>query len=449
MSQATLLRRREIIEALRRGTVPRRGLEQFAVGLSRFEQAIDLEIEAAAAGRGSFKAVRGDYGTGKTFFVRWLQHRARQLGFATAEVQISENDTPLYRMETIYRRALEGLQTQEWESGAFRALIDRWFFTLEDEVISQGKVDQNNADAVAAQVGTLLEQRLASISANHPQFAAALRGCHRARTQGDLATADGLLAWLMAQPNVSASIKGSAGLKGDVDHRGAGGFFRGLLAVLQQIGRKGLVLVLDEVETIQRVRADSREKSLNAIRQLIDELYDGRYPGLYVVITGTPQFFDGPQGVKRLPPLAQRLHVDFAADAKFDSSRAGQIRLQPFDTEKLCIVGMKVRDLYPTEHPERIASKVTDEVVRGLASSVVGRLGGKVGVAPRVFLKRLVGDVLDRVEEHAEFNPTAHYNLALDPNELTPEERVAAGIERSVDDIELELRDKLVSNERS
>ena len=46
----------------------------------------------------------------------------------------------------------------------------------------------------------------------------------------------------------------------DVDHTGALGFLRGLLALLRQTGRKGLMLILDEVETIQRVRADSREQ---------------------------------------------------------------------------------------------------------------------------------------------------------------------------------------------
>ena len=34
-------RRREIIDALRRGTVPQRGLDVFAVGLGRFEPAVD------------------------------------------------------------------------------------------------------------------------------------------------------------------------------------------------------------------------------------------------------------------------------------------------------------------------------------------------------------------------------------------------------------------------
>jgi hypothetical protein len=48
-----------------------------------------------------------------------------------------------------------------------------------------------------------------------------------------------------------------------------------------------LLFVLDEVETLQRVRGDVREKSLNALRQLIDEVDSGSFPGLYVLITGT------------------------------------------------------------------------------------------------------------------------------------------------------------------
>ena len=89
--------------------------------------------------------------------------------------------------------------------------------------------------------------------------------------------------------------------------------------------------MLDEIETLQRVRGDVREKGLNALRQLIDEVDAGRFPGLYLVITGTPAFFDGPQGVHRLEPLAQRLHVDFQTDARFDNPRAVQVRLPGFD----------------------------------------------------------------------------------------------------------------------
>jgi hypothetical protein len=439
MAAPSLMRRKEIIAALRNGTVPRRGIELYAVGLERFTTAIDEELDRTALGQGVFKAIRGDYGTGKTFFARWVQHRALHAGFAAADVQISENETPLYKMATIYRRAMESLRTREWVDGAFRTLVDRWFYSLEEEVIARPDFPAQDASAVGLAVGELLEKRLAHVSATQPQFAAALRGCHHARAHDDTPTAEGLVAWLMGQPNVGADIKRKAGIKGEIDHFGAAGFFRGLLALLSQTGRKGLCLVLDEVETIQRVRGDIREKSLNALRQLIDEVDSGRYPGLYLLITGTPSFFEGPQGIRRLPPLEQRLHVDFGKDATFDSSRAIQIRLPPFTEERLVNVGKRVRDIYPTAHPDRVAARLGDDAVAALARKVTGQLGGKVGIAPRLFLKKLVGDVLDRIEEHETFDPTVHYELSVSPSEMRAEERAAAGIDQSPDDIALDL----------
>ncbi|MEP6651899.1 MAG: BREX system ATP-binding protein BrxD [Myxococcales bacterium] len=431
-------RRREVMAALRHGTVPSRGLEHYAVGLDRFSKTLERELADVSLGVGGFKAVRGDYGTGKTFFARWVRHMAQQQGFATAEVQISETETPLYHMEKVYRRAVESLATKEWSDGAFRALVDRWLYSLEEEVRERPGFS-GNEKALSTAVDELLEGRLAEVSAINPQFSAALRGCHGARVAEDAATAEGLLAWIMGQPNVGADIKRRAGIKGELDHFAAGAFLRGLLEVLKQTGRKGLFLVLDEVETIQRVRADSREKSLNALRQLIDEIDRGRYPGLYLMITGTPAFYDGPSGVRKAPALEQRLHVDFGADPKFDSARAVQIRLLPFDEERLVEAGCRVRDLYDADDPQRLAARITDEFIRALAKQVAGKLGGKVGVAPRIFLRKLV-QVMDQVDEHAAFDPVAHYKLEIQAGELNADERQAAGMERTVDDIELELK---------
>ena len=107
-------RRREVIDALRRGTVPSHGLDALAVGLDRFEDAVDEALEQAAVGEAVFKAVRGEYGAGKTFFTRWLAQRGRTRGFASTEIQISENETPLHRLETVYRRLTEHLTTSEF-----------------------------------------------------------------------------------------------------------------------------------------------------------------------------------------------------------------------------------------------------------------------------------------------------------------------------------------------
>jgi hypothetical protein len=98
-----------------------------------------------------------------------------------------------------------------------------------------------------------------------------------------------------------------------------------------------------------------------------------------------------------------------------------------------------VRDLYARQSqvPERIQSLADDAYIADLATAVTGQLGGKVGIAPRIYLKKLVADVLDRIDQFPDFDPRTHYALTVSDTELTLTERAARGA-RGVDDIELE-----------
>lgn len=433
-------RRQEVVDALRRGTVPQRSLDAFAVGLERFEPALDEDLSLVQRGGSVFKAVRGEYGSGKTFFARWLQERAKRIGFATSEVQVSEAETPLHRLETVYRRLIERLSTRDVPSGALRSVVDGWFFALEQDVLAEGSVREDQTEALVERTSTLMEQRLAEVTRSAPALAAALRAYRQAGAASDGPVAEGILAWVGGQPNVGADIKRAARIKGEIDHFGALSLLQGLLVMLRDSGHRGLVVVLDEVETLQRVRSDVRDRSLNALRQLVDEIDSGRFPGLYLMITGTQAFYDGPQGIQRLAPLAQRLHTDFATEARFDNPRAVQIRLPGFTLPLLEAVGCRIRDLY-AEHAqsrERVTALVNDAYVADLARAVTGGLGGRVGVAPRIFLKKLVGDILDRVDQFADFDPRQHYALTLAETELTDVEREARAA-RSPDDIVLDV----------
>ncbi|MCM3886259.1 BREX system ATP-binding protein BrxD [Frankia sp. R82] len=434
-------RRRDVLDALRRGAVPAVGLDLLAVGLDRFERAATEDIAAVAAGGSVFKAVRGEYGSGKTFFTRWLAERAKKVGLAVAEVQISENETPLHKLETVYRRLTERLTTATFPPSALRQVVDGWFYALEEDVLATDVAAGVNAEALDRAVADLVDRRLADVARTAPAFAAALRGYRAALATGDEATAAAVLAWLGGQPHVAASARRAAGVRGDLDHFGALGFLQGLLAVLRDSGFRGLLVVLDEVETLQRVRSDARDKALNALRQLIDEVHSGRFPGLFLVITGTPAFYDGPQGAARLAPLAQRLATDFTANPKFDNPRAVQLRLTGFTEASLVELGGRVRDLYAAGTSGAAAGRIEhladDAYLRELAGAVAGRLGGKVGVAPRLFLKKLVGDVLDRVDQFDDFDPRRDYPLTLTSAEMSDLERNAAATRAN--DIDLDL----------
>ncbi|MPY94450.1 MAG: BREX system ATP-binding protein BrxD [Acidimicrobiia bacterium] len=440
MTAVSPQRRLDILDALRRGTVPGQGLDVLAVGLDRFVATFDEELDRAASGAGVFKAVRGEYGAGKTFLTRWLAERAKGRGLAAAEVQISETDTPPHRYQTIYRRLVEQLSTASVRGGALRTIVDSWFFTLEEDVLAEGGVDEQDTVELTRRTGLLMERRLGEVTRRAPAFSAVLRAYLEATTMGDRATADGQLAWLGGQPHVAASVKRAAGIKGDLDHDAALSFLAGLLAVLRDAGYPGLLVVLDEVETMQRMRSDTRDKGLEALRKLVDDVYEGRFPGLYLLITGTPAFFDGPQGVQRLAPLAQRLHTDFATEARFDNPRAVQVRLPGFTIDSLVEVGTRVRGLFAegAADPARIRTVCDDDYLALLAVAVTGELGAKVGIAPRLYIKKLVGDVLDRVDLLPEFDPRQHYKLTVVDTELTDVERNARAAV-GPDDIELDL----------
>ncbi|MFB6351017.1 MAG: BREX system ATP-binding domain-containing protein, partial [Bradymonadaceae bacterium] len=185
-------RRLDILDALRRGAVPAEGLDVLAVGLDRFDDAVEDELERVQRNRGAFKAVRGEYGTGKTFFSRWLQEQARKKGFVTTEVQVSESQTRLHKMETVYRAAMQRLRTDAFRPSAFSDIVDRWLYEVRRE--AKDRVDpEEDSEAHNEELKRLLEKRLSEITRSTPQFAAALRGYRQALAEDDIATAQSLL----------------------------------------------------------------------------------------------------------------------------------------------------------------------------------------------------------------------------------------------------------------
>jgi len=179
--------------------------------------------------------------------------------------------------------------------------------------------------------------------------------------------------------------------------------------------------VIDEAETILRMRSDSRGKSLNGIRQIIDAA--DRYRGLLWIFTGTPDFFDKPRGVAGLEPLYAR--IQFLEQGGMASLRQPQLQLRPFDKDRLREVALKLRELYPAPDRAALEATVTPAFIEKLIAKVSEGFRGDVGVVPRQFLRRLV-DILDLATENPGFDPGKEMGFELvDPT--VDEERLAAG----------------------
>lgn len=413
-----------LLNALRNGTVPDQGLEEIAVGLEPQVKAIEEGLRFVARGRSGYKFLRGDYGAGKTFLSSLVAARAAEMGFVYSKVVISAADTPLYKLLSVYRRICEGLsRSPRTPGGQFRSVIDRWLYTLEEKVVELQGIDEDD-ERFAAEVSKQVDRELLTLGDTAGRLAACLKGYHQAQLAGDYGQANALLDWMSGEDKVAAGMKKLAGVTGHLENADALAFLQGVLQIIRASdGQQGLVVVIDEVETVLRLRRPERIKALEVLRQLVDACDRHEFPGLYLLFTGTPDFFESAHGVPALPPLHDRIKVDFSESLE-DNLRQPQIRLRAFDRERLGAVARRVRDVYPSE--KNLAELVDNEVIDSMTDAMTAGFGGRISVIPRLFLRRFV-DLLDRTDQHHDFSPMEFLQsqgLALwQPEELNDEER--------------------------
>lgn len=404
-----------LFERLRSGMVPMRGLDEFAVGIERQRAELGRMLELAGAGEGVFKFLRGGYGCGKTFMARLALMEARARGFATSFVVVSDNDLHFHKFDDVYRRVVQELGTSSCPRGALGDIIDRWVARVEDALVAGG--EDGEAPGFDERVQKRIGEELTSLTGGEApeDMARVLREVFALKQAGKVVEAGALLSWLAGSENVAAAQKKAAGIKGDITSRDALDYLHGILEIVKAAGYKGLVIVIDEAETILRMRQDVRGKSLNGIRQICDAA--DRYHGLLWVFTGTPEFFDTKRGVAGLQPLHDR--IQFLSHGGLASLRQAQLELKPFDKARLKEVALKLRELYPTADRASLDARVTPAYIERLVNKVTEGFRGDVGVVPRQFLRRLV-DVMDLASEHPDFDPGRE--LGFEPREPNEDE---------------------------
>lgn len=407
-----------VFESLRKGLVPERGIDAFAVGIEKQRGELHRQLELARDGEGTIKFLRGGYGCGKTFMARLALLDAQERGFATSFVVVSDNDLKFHRFDDVYRKVMTELGTASCARGALGDILDRWIGKVEEGLIAAG--EDEDAPDFDEKVRKRLDEDLASLTGGQaPQdFVRVVQTIFDLKQKGDVAEAGALTSWLCGSGNVAASAKKAAGIKGDIGSRDALDYLRGVLEIVKAAGYQGLVIVIDEAETILRMRSDSRHKSLNGIRQIADAA--GSYPGLLWLFTGTPEFFDTRHGVAGLAPLHDRIR--FLKQGRFASLRQAQLELVPFDASRLRSVALKLRELFPSSDQSRVDSRVSPEFIDRLVAEVTTGFKGDVGVVPRQFLREFITQ-MDLVEEHDDYVPMNEYGFK--PKALSPEEQHA------------------------
>jgi len=402
----------EILAALRLGCVPATGLQQFAVGREQELGELDQQLAYVAQGKSAVKFISGDFGAGKSFLCALVRESAFGKGFAASTVVISP-DSPLAKLDVVVGKTFDGLRLPEKRAAcALSDLLEKWLFNLMKRVAALEGLNVSDPKALPRLNSLVLakvDEDLSSVHGLDASFANAIKAYLQARVQRDHRLASDALGWLKGSSNLAISRKHQLGVRGELSPLAALNFVKGLLYILQAHGAKGLVWVIDEVETVQRLpNPRQRENSYETLRVLVDQVAENALPGLLLIVTGTPRLFEDPRyGIPSYQALKDRINQIAFPDGR-QSLRQPLLTLRGFDFERLLRVGTKIREIHARAFCWQPEQRLTDEHVDRLAEMAVSAFGGHVERTPRVFLREVV-HLCDMLHDHPNLSADEYF----------------------------------------
>jgi bacteriophage exclusion system BrxC/D-like protein len=349
VSREQRLASRRSIESLRAG-VPNRaavrhlGTDQQAIE-SRFLDSLGQIAAERASGRQlPGLMVEGEFGTGKSHLLEWLQHISLDAGFACSKVVISK-ETPLGDPHKMFRAAIESLTLPDRIGGL-------------PEVAERLRVgSQAYADLYA-----LIQDPQHAFD---PLFQASLLLYDRLNQDAELI--DRIIAFWQGDRISVSELKKQLKMIGqarpDLRTRRIADLayprFRFAAQLIGAAGYTGWILLLDEVELVANLSLTARERSYAALAALAGRQKHRTIPGLLMVGTATAEFtgvvFEQRRDREKVPQRwgerdpAYLQTVEAGMEFLAPTSKRW-LRIRPPDAEGLQRTHDRVRELYAEAH---------------------------------------------------------------------------------------------------
>lgn len=389
----------QILRALHNGNVPPyEGAKRIMCGHEEereklLEDLNYISYNNSKVGHSGFKMIYGPYGCGKSFLCEVIKDEALNDGFIVSEIVISKN-TQLQSLETIYNKIMVGLRSNEFrEFSAFRIIIENWVEILKSRIISKYDLDpEENDDDYNTFVEKIKEEipfELQKANSTNTSIINSIISFTMALIEGNHSIAQKSLAWFSGDQNIGADIKKTLGVKGNVDKTNVFDFINTLLFMIKESKFAGLLIIIDEVETVRKERRDVRYQAYENLRLLIDMVSKDNLPGCYLLLTGTDELVeDEEKGIKEHDALYTRLEQIKLGDIRVLEQPL--IRLKRFDTNQLVDVAVKVRGIHSEVHEWDAALKINNDFIHKYVESFTNAFGREVTILPRTFLKNFI-----------------------------------------------------------
>ncbi|HEY1681028.1 MAG TPA: BREX system ATP-binding domain-containing protein [Candidatus Tumulicola sp.] len=389
-----------VIKALKFGKVPHVGTRRLCVAREPEIAEFGNVLKYIAGGGFDSRYLRGDYGSGKTFMCSIVRELAFEAGMVVSIVNLNR-EVPFGRRDLVLAEVLRGLRTvNSGSSCAMGEILERWFYKYDP--------------STPVEVNKELAEAIARVSSSDPGMAMGLRAYHRAMIDGNDILMQGVVDWLRGE-SIERDVRAAIKVVGKVSAEGAFRRLRAFCALMRDAGYPGIVILIDEIEAVQRLSKPQRDAAYGSMREIID-VGPVEFPYTLFLFAGTPPFFEDEfKGCASYQPLWQRVRPQQVYSQR--DLRQPIIRLEEFDGDALRMVSEKVRELHALAYDWDARERFPETSVRALIAAA-GTKFGEVKQRPRAFLKALV-DALDARQQGLDVDLNAIVDEAKDTDTLS------------------------------
>jgi hypothetical protein len=344
----------QIIESLRRGVPPRRGVSRYATGTDFVEKVRDRHLSKEITA-GKIRFVGGSWGAGKTHFFRLLREYAFEQNLLVSNVELSSGQTPFNKFERVFFEIVRNMASPKMDRSndlsaalpfgeVLREVLDDWtdehgskhaaIEALNSDLMEQIDIDIDFRRVVVEYWKTFAEDgRTADVVEN-------IRGT--------------LMQWFEGEGQATA-FRRDFGVQKMVKKENARIFLASLGKFVRWLGFRGLLVLLDESEmSHSTMRKSSLRDAHNNLLHLINEAES--VGGLFLLYAAVPEFFDDPKyGIKTYGALAQRIG---ALEAKQPKSldKVWNIDYLAQEDDAFASAAAKIRGIYEVAYADEVAS---------------------------------------------------------------------------------------------
>ncbi|MCB9883061.1 MAG: DUF2791 family P-loop domain-containing protein [Planctomycetes bacterium] len=390
--------RRQVLEAVRLGVVPLRGLLAYTVGR-------DEEIESARSmleGRDGdrCRAVLGDYGTGKTHLLELIQHIALDLGWVVGRAWLDPQEAPPSKPRRVYAALARSFVYPDKHEAGELGLWPLLEQAARDDELQNGLFDSEHRHAFLAPAIRYARGLLDELE-QHPE-SSELSELQILLTDWIEGRATGVSQELQRRLHANVAVRDRVLALSDFGTlpRIYGYMLSGVGHLARRCGYRGVLLLLDETELFSNLDLEARARAVDVFRVLMSAALPDEAMDLTSVRKG------GRGIIRELPPrfgsegnLALALAATpGSASEDFLRETLGPERvleLRRFGKAQFREMGDRILDLYLQAYPavnRRVLAALEAKADQWIATGALS--------SPREFGRRTL-DFLDQTRHAA------------------------------------------------